>query len=176
MNHTSGPDPAERAELARLLPAPGEPQLPADRHLLLKDAFMQQITEPTVVPSRRRVLLAAPVAAAALVATLAIGVTVLHNRATSGPDIAADSPRVVVVAGDAAGVVPLMERVALVAGQKPQVPIGKDEYVYIKSRVAWLDFVDDGRSGTRRPVSTSVSSTRCTTAKSGDPRHRAARA
>ncbi|MFC4071881.1 CU044_5270 family protein [Actinoplanes subglobosus] len=149
MNHTSGPDSAERTELARLLPAPGKPELPAGRHLLLKEAFMQQITEPAVVPSRRSILLAAPVAAAVLVATLAIGVTVLDSRATGGPSIAADSPRVVVAAGDAAGVAPLMERVALVAGKKPRVPVGDDEYVYIKSRVAWLDFVNDGRSGNK---------------------------
>jgi len=149
MNHTSGPDPAERAELARMLPAPGEPELSADRHLLLKDAFMRQITEPPVVPSRRRlVLLTAPVAAAVLVATL-VGVTVLRHRATGGRSIAADSPRVAVAAGDAAAVAPLMERVALVAGKKPRVPVGKNEYVYIKSKVAWLDFVNDGKSGNK---------------------------
>lgn len=148
MNRISGPDPAERAELARMLPAPGEPELRADRHLLLKDAFMQQITEPPVTSRRRLVLLAAPVAAAVLVATL-VGVTVLNRRPSGGTSIAADSPTVAVAAGDAAGVAPLMERVALVAGKKPQVPVGKDEYVYIKSKVAWLVFAEDGGSGNK---------------------------
>jgi hypothetical protein len=149
MNQPPLLDPAERAELARLLPAPGEPELPADRHLLLKDAFLQQITEqPAAAPRRRLILLAAPVVAAALVAVI-VGVTVFSRRTTGGVTTAATSPVVAVVAGDATGVTRLMERVALVAGRKPPVPVGKDEYVYIRSKVAWLVFAEDVGSGSK---------------------------
>ncbi|BFU45369.1 CU044_5270 family protein [Krasilnikovia sp. MM14-A1004] len=140
----SGPDAAERADLTRLLPPPGDPELPADRHRLLKDAFMQQISEHPAAarPRRRFLLMAAPVAAAVLVA--AIVATTVFNRHTAA---AITSPTVAVAAGDASKVAPLMERVALVAGRKPPVPVGKDEYVYIKSRTAGLVFSEDNKSG-----------------------------
>jgi len=146
MNRSSQLDPAERAALTRLLPPPGDPELAADRHRLLKDAFMQQITEPHAAGSRRRLaLLAAPVAAV-VVAAAVVGVTVLDRR-TSGESAAVTSPIVAVAAGDAAGVAPLLDRVALVAGEKPRVTLAKDEYVYIKSEVAWLVFAEDVGSG-----------------------------
>ncbi|GAB1691155.1 CU044_5270 family protein [Krasilnikovia sp. M28-CT-15] len=142
MNQSPRLDAAERAELTRLLPPPGDPELPADRHRLLKDAFMQQITEhPAAAPRRRLLLLAAPVAAAVLVAVIVATITL--NRSTT----AATSPVVAVAAGDATKVAPLMERVALVAGKKPQVPVGKDEYVYIRSRTAGLVFTTENDSG-----------------------------
>ena len=147
MNQSPRLDPVERAELARLLPPPGNPELPADRHRLLKDAFMQQITErPAPAPRRRLALFAVPVAAAVLVAAV-VGATVLNRRTTDGGAGGGTRPIVAVAAGDATRVAPLMERVALVAGEKPQVPLGKDEYVYIRSKVAWLVFPKDGNSG-----------------------------
>jgi hypothetical protein len=146
MNQSSQLDPAERDELTRMLPPPGDPELTADRHLLLKDAFVQQITEASAARSRRRLaLLATPVAAAVLVA--AIGGGTVLNRHMSGEATAVNSPIVAVAAGDATGVAPLMERVALVAGERPRVTLGKDDYVYIKSKVAWLVFAKDGGSG-----------------------------
>ena len=135
-----------RAELTRLLPPPGDPELAADRHRLLKDAFLQQITEPRGERSRRRLaVLAAPVAAAVLVAAIVGGM--LLNRRTSGEATALTSPIVAVAAGDATGAGPLLERMALVAGQKPRVTLADDEYVYIRSRVAWLVFAGDVDSG-----------------------------
>jgi hypothetical protein len=146
MNQSSQLDPAERDELTRLLPPPGDPELAADRHLLLKDAFLQQITEPSAAGSRRRLaLLAAPVAAAVLAAAI-VGGTVLDRR-TGGDATTVTGPIVAVEAGDATGAAPLLERVALVAGTKPRVTVGKDEYIYIRSKVAWLVFAKDGGSG-----------------------------
>ncbi|MGA5301688.1 CU044_5270 family protein [Nucisporomicrobium flavum] len=145
MNHSPELDSAERAELARLLPPPGDPELPAGRHLLLKDAFLQQISEPRVTAPRRRLaLVAAPAAAVVLFAAI-VAVTVHARRAQSGDEFTT-SPIVAVAAGDARGASPLLEQMALVVGKKPQVPVGQDEYVYIKSKVAWLVFADDDDS------------------------------
>lgn len=149
MNRSSQLDPAERAELTRLLPPPGDPELATDRHRLLKDAFLQQITEPRAAGSRRRLaLLAAPVAVAVLAAAI-VGGTVL-NRRTSGEGTIMTSPIVAVVAGDATGVAPLLERVALAAGKKPRVTLASDEYVYVRSKVAWLVFAGDVRSAPKQ--------------------------
>ena len=139
-------DPAERADLARLLPPPGDPQLSRDRHRLLEDAFLEHVTAPRPARSGRRfALLAAPVAAAVLVAVV-IGTTVLNSRPPGGPVTGAEA-LVAVVAGDTTGVAPLMDRVAAVAGREPPVPLGADQYVYIRSRVAWLVFSEDRPSG-----------------------------
>lgn len=147
MKQSSQLDPSERAELTRLLPPPGDPELAAGRHRLLKDAFLQQITAPATTVSRRRlVLLAGPVAAAVLAATI-VGGTAL-NRRTGGE--ATGSPSVAIAAGDATGVAPLMERVAEVAGRKPRVTVASDEYVYVRSKVAWLVFAGDVDSGPER--------------------------
>jgi hypothetical protein len=139
-------DPAERAELARLLPPPGDPELNRVRHRLLKDAFLQHVAEPPAVRSGPRfALLAAPVAAAVLVAAI-IGVAVLNGRTGSGATTGGDS-RVAVAAGDATGVALLMDRVAAVAGREPSVPLGQGQYVYVRSRVAWLMINGDPGSG-----------------------------
>ncbi|GIF23634.1 hypothetical protein BJ973_004243 [Actinoplanes tereljensis] len=136
----------ERAELTRLLPPPADPELSVYRHRLLKDAFLQQIAEPTTTrPGRRFALLGVPVAAAVLVAAI-VGATVLDrhraDEANAGP-----APIVAVAAGDAAGAGPLLERMAQVAGVTPRVALGRDDYVYIKSKVAWMTFTVDGGSG-----------------------------
>ncbi|GGL50461.1 hypothetical protein [Planomonospora parontospora] len=80
----SGPDQLE--ELARLLPAPVERDLPADRHRLLKGIMMQQIhhdTRPSRLERRsalRRPILLSSVLAAA--AALAVAVPVLTGGGT----------------------------------------------------------------------------------------------
>jgi hypothetical protein len=57
------PTPAEREEMARLLPVPADRDLPGSRHRLFKDYLMTQIqpspavtaaTAPAVVPARPR--------------------------------------------------------------------------------------------------------------------------
>jgi hypothetical protein len=84
MNTTSRPGPGEREELARLVPAPVERDLPNGRHRLLKEHVMTQIRqEPqSAVPpprrrSRRRVLTRRRVVAGAVVAAAAVTAVVL---------------------------------------------------------------------------------------------------
>lgn len=146
MNPSSRLDPAEHAELIRLLPPPADPELSLYRHRLLKDAFLDQIAAPAATGSRRRLaLFAAPVAAAAVAVTL-VGVTALDRHRTGGTT-AVTNPMVAVAAGNAIEAVPLLERVAHVAGQQPWVALGRGDYVYIRSRVAWLVFAGDRGSG-----------------------------
>jgi hypothetical protein len=66
---------AEREELARLLPAAADPELPRGRHLLLKEHLMETITANSRRAARRRSLtlrLALPVGLAAAVAGVAL--------------------------------------------------------------------------------------------------------
>ncbi|OIJ88405.1 hypothetical protein [Streptomyces colonosanans] len=78
------PDPAEREEMARLLPVPAERDLPAGRHQLFKDYLMNEIhhdADPdAAVPARSRrrkaflaIPLATAVAAGAVFTALATG-------------------------------------------------------------------------------------------------------
>jgi hypothetical protein len=139
-----------------LLPAPEVPDLPADRHRLLKDSFMQTIseiqteTQPEVRPQparRRWVRFAAPATAFAVAAVAITAVAWNHMtdedavRGTAAPIVAVDP-------GSASGVRALVDRLAVAAAGKPSVPVGTGQFVYVKSKVAWLDFdtndPDDG--------------------------------
>ena len=130
------------ADLARLLPAPIVPDLSADRHRDLKDAFMQTITDvPELAqpkPARRRwAMIAAPAAAFAVAAVAITAVTV--SRQANGPEGSA-APIIAVDPGSAAGVAPLIDRLALAAGGRPSTPVGSGQFVYIRSKVARLVF------------------------------------
>ncbi|MFI2367548.1 hypothetical protein [Streptomyces sp. NPDC018833] len=85
-------EPLDHTELARLLPAPGDPVLSEDRQRLLEDFLMNNVTEdPRPARPRRRlaVRLAAPVALAACLAgtVLALDQTTPHS---TSPVIATD--------------------------------------------------------------------------------------
>ncbi|GLZ00478.1 CU044_5270 family protein [Actinoplanes sp. NBRC 103695] len=131
------------ADLARMLPAPIVPDLSADRHRDLKDAFMQTITEVPQAqprPARRRwAMIAAPAAAFAVAAVAITAVTV--SRQSSGPEGSA-APIIAVDPGSASGVAPLIDRLALAAGGSPSTPVGSGQFVYIRSKVAWLVFAE----------------------------------
>lgn len=47
-------EPLDDAELARLLPAPGDPALPHDRQLLIEEQLMREIQQGTPQPPRQR--------------------------------------------------------------------------------------------------------------------------
>src|SRR5688500_5922503 len=113
MSDTPRLDPAERAELARLLPPPDSPALPADRHRLLKDAVLHRITQAPPRSRRRWALFAAPVTALAVVAVL-VGVVTLGRPAPDGGAVVS-APVVTVDPGDRAEVARLMDDVALAA-------------------------------------------------------------
>jgi hypothetical protein len=133
-----GPEPDELAELVRLLPPPGDPELSDGRHHLLKEHLMLQIEEPATAPKRpkrrRFVLLATPLAAAAVAAALFTG---LHGSGDTPPSPAARP-------GDVNTATALLDRISLVAAHQPALPVRENQFVYIKSKVAWTTQTDNG--------------------------------
>lgn len=132
--------PAEYEDLAELLPAPGRPVLAQDRHRVLKEHLMRQITQeqPTSAsippeihkspehprPRRRLALLAAPLALAAVVT---LGVAVVGST----PDGTHDAP---VTAAEHREAVRLLDRIATVAAARPSVRVRDGQYIYTKVR------------------------------------------
>ncbi|MEV5571971.1 CU044_5270 family protein [Spirillospora sp. NPDC052269] len=139
MNGTPrGPEPDELAELVRLLPPPGDPELPDGRRHLLKEHLMLQIEEPATAPNRpkrrRFVLLAAPLAAAAVAAGLFTGLD------GSGDTPSTPAPR----SGDENSATALLDRISLTAAHQRVLPVRENQFVYIKSKVAWTVQTDGG--------------------------------
>lgn len=135
-----GPTPAEREEMARLLPFPAERDLPGGRHRLLKDRLMREVrrnadADPAASPARRRRLpfAAIPLAAGALAAVLALALAAggLRDRqpSASGSDAAGGS--------DGASAAALLDRIATVAASRPEREIRDDQYICITSTVAY---------------------------------------
>jgi hypothetical protein len=121
----------DRAELAALLPPPpGVPQLSTDRREHLKNHLMREI-QPAARRSRRWVWVAAPAAAVALTVAVTAGL------ALRTPQPPPSDSTVQVLGSDGTGAAAFLNRVALVAGDKPASTIGANQYVYIRSRVAW---------------------------------------
>ncbi|MEU9456418.1 CU044_5270 family protein [Streptomyces sp. NPDC048277] len=131
-----------REELARLLPSPGDPVLTGDRHDLLKDHLMKELTEraaelpgirlapgrPARAPRRRFAVVAVPLAtAAAVVATVVVGIV---ESTTATPDAQA---------------VGLLNRIAEVAAAKRTVPVRDDQYIYVSTQGAMTFSKDDVR-------------------------------
>lgn len=144
-----------RAELRRLLPPAGDPVLPADRRLQLKESFLREITmAPTPAPTPRPVRswprrLALPALAGALAAVVAGGVAVVeHVRHRQGPQHSPIvAPIIPVEQATSDGVAVLLNRIAQAAEGRPAADTGGGRYVYVKSRVAWLVFAEDGKNG-----------------------------
>ncbi|WP_069764444.1 CU044_5270 family protein [Streptomyces sp. LUP47B] len=154
-------NPDEREELARLLPSPGEPVLTSDRHDLLKDHLMRELTEqapelPAVAtapgrraraPRRRFAVIAVPLATAAAIVAAVLAGAVGSRTATTDADA-----------------VDLLNRIAEVAAAKKSVPVRDDQYVYVRTqgsmkfsehdirilREASWTAVDGKRAGLRR--------------------------
>ncbi|MFF3378622.1 CU044_5270 family protein [Streptomyces sp. NPDC002680] len=136
-------NPEEHEELARLLPSPGEPVLTNDRHDLLKDHLMRELTEPTApelpelpefselsyvattparrarTPRRRFAAIAVPLATAAAIAAAVLAGAVGSEKATTDADA-----------------VDLLNRIAEVAAAKESVPVRDDQYVYVRTQGA----------------------------------------
>lgn len=117
-------NPAEREELARLLPCPGEPVLPNDRLLQLEDHLMQEITRESapavrpVRPRRRFALMAVPLGTAAVLGA------VLVSGVGSGPESADRNEEAV----------DLLNRIATVAAAKDATPVRDDQYIYTRTQ------------------------------------------
>lgn len=143
------PTPDEYAELARLLPAPGDPDLSSDRHRLLREHLMDEIrTDPPVRRRRRLVWTLAPVAAAAVAAIVVVGVTAAgtpdpahHRAAPAGPGVPG-------LTGDETAP-ELLGKVALASAAGHTVPARADQYVYVRSTVAFASYAEGGKSGAR---------------------------
>ncbi|WAU78736.1 CU044_5270 family protein [Streptomyces sp. Qhu-G9] len=127
-------NPEEREELARLLPSPGEPVLTSDRHDLLKDLLMKELTEQAPelldtatapgrrarVPRRRFAAIAVPLAtAAAIVAAVLVGGVGSETATNATTD---------------ADAVDLLNRIAEVAAAKKSVAVRDDQYVYVRTQ------------------------------------------
>ncbi|MET7312306.1 CU044_5270 family protein [Streptomyces sp. NPDC005571] len=136
----------DHAELARLLPAPGDLHLSLDRHLLLEEHLMNEIqpTAPAPAPSRhpaRRVLLiGVPVTAAALAGAFAF--TMLTGSGGSGTTAATpppvEAPVVRIEPGSTAQLASTVERIAAAASASKTPEPGPGQYIYIKSKVSYL--------------------------------------
>ncbi|MGA8114130.1 MAG: CU044_5270 family protein [Actinocatenispora sp.] len=130
-------EPLDPAELSRLLPAPADPTLSADRHLLLKEHLLNEIQQTNKAPAatgrrRWRLALAAPVAVAA-VAAVTIGLVVhgagstAEHPKTGAHQQASSTP----AASD------LLGRISLVAAHEPAIQVRDDQFVYVDSKVAF---------------------------------------
>lgn len=123
-------NPEEREELARLLPSPGEPVLTSDRHDLLKDHLMRELTEQAPdndnatapgprasAPRRRFAVIALPLATAAAITAAVLTGAVGSKTATTDADA-----------------VDLLNRIAEVAAAKKPVPVRHDQYIYVRTQ------------------------------------------
>ncbi len=125
----------DMAELAQLLPAPAERDLPAGRQHTLKEHLMSELrlagSPPAGRPATRRRRTPAIVIAAATAAALAAAVvlTLLPGN-TSGASPAA---------------MRLLAKIATAAARQPSPPVRDSQFWYIKSWVAYL--VCNGGSG-----------------------------
>ncbi|MFD0521381.1 CU044_5270 family protein [Paractinoplanes durhamensis] len=126
-------------ELRGLLPAPVSADLTADRHRLLKEHLMQEITEPAVARRQRRRLAVALVAAAAVAGLATVGAVMgLRDEPARAPVVALPSATATTTKPGLPDT-PLGQfatQVALVASQS-DLTVGKDQYLYVKSRVAF---------------------------------------
>ncbi|QFZ76391.1 hypothetical protein GFH48_26765 [Streptomyces fagopyri] len=134
------------AELARLLPAPGDPHLSLDRHLLLEEHLMNEFrsTAPAPAssrrPARRVLLIGVPVTAAALAGAFAF--TALTNSAGGDPAVATpppvEAPVVRIEPGSTAQLASTVEHIAAAASARETPEPGPGQYIYIKSKVSYV--------------------------------------
>ncbi|MFE2051535.1 CU044_5270 family protein [Streptomyces sp. NPDC059459] len=139
-------EPLDDAELSRLLPAPGDPQLSPDRHLLLEEHLMNEIqrTAPAPAPlrrvARRALLIGVPVTAAALVGAFAF--TTLTGSGGSATTAATphpvEAPVVRIETGSTARLASTVERIAAAASTGKTPEPGPGQYIYTKSKVSYL--------------------------------------
>ncbi|AEM87386.1 CU044_5270 family protein [Streptomyces violaceusniger] len=145
--------PVDPQESAELLPAPGRPVLRQDRHRVLKEHLMEQIGNETVYelsgtpdassapdtpsapppprrPRRRLVLIAAPLALATAVVVGAVAVDGVRNGegGATATGVSGD-PR-----AEHRQAVELLDRIAVVAADRPAVRARDDQFIYTRSQ------------------------------------------
>ncbi|MEU9851616.1 CU044_5270 family protein [Streptomyces sp. NPDC047985] len=146
------PEAPDPAELARLLPAPGDPVMPRDRHHQLEEFLMKQIQQQTVpapapaAPRRRVLLIGVPVTALAVAAGITFALT---GTGSDSPGKPASVAAPVVAAPVAAPVVQLepgstvqlastTKRIADATARRATPQPSQDQYVYVKTKVSHL--------------------------------------
>jgi hypothetical protein len=134
-----------RAELAALLPKPGEPRMADTALLRRRTRLLAEIDQRAASPVRRRGLLLILAPAAAVVAmTLAATVVVAPW------DRGATPPIIEVLPGDHDAAVEFLNRMAQSgAGSQPEHTAGA--YLYVRSRVAFVNFTG-GEDGSDEPL------------------------
>ncbi|MFE6164161.1 CU044_5270 family protein [Streptomyces sp. NPDC056486] len=134
-DRTSGPERAEHEELARLLPAPAERDLPPGRHLHHKDTLMQLIDQDgdraTARPRPRllRPAVLLPAAGLALGAVLLTTLAVTGQESAPAPSAAGTGSQATAPRGAAV----LLDRIASVAKKSDEQKVSDDQFVYVKS-------------------------------------------
>ncbi|MFB8088448.1 CU044_5270 family protein [Streptomyces sp. NPDC055992] len=129
-DRTSGPARAEREELARLLPAPAERDLPPGRHLHHKESLMQLIDQDgdrATARPRPRLLRPAVLLPAA---GLALGGVLFTTLAVTGQD---ETPRTAATATAPRGAAVLLDRIATVASKSDAIEVGDGQFVYVRT-------------------------------------------
>ncbi|GAA1137838.1 MULTISPECIES: CU044_5270 family protein [Streptomyces violaceusniger group] len=137
--------PVDHQELAELLPAPGRPVLRRDRHRVLREHLMEHIgnsdktvhersgttsTSPASRARRRLVLIAAPLALAAVVGVGAVAVDAVRDDGKGG----ATATGVGGTTAEHRQAAQLLDRIAVVAAARPAVTVRDDQFIYTKSR------------------------------------------
>lgn len=134
-DRTSGHHRVEHEELARLLPAPAERDLPPGRHLHHKDTLMHLIDQDgdrATGRSRPRLLRPAVLLPAA---GLALGGVLLTALAVTGQD-SAPAPAAAGTGSEVTtprGATVLLDRIASVAAKRDEQKVTGDQFVYVKT-------------------------------------------
>ncbi|MFC8230815.1 CU044_5270 family protein [Streptomyces sp. NPDC057287] len=143
-DRTSGPERAEREEMARLLPAPAERDLPPGRHLHHKDTLMRLIDQDGDRATARPRLLRPAVLLPA--AGLALGGVLLTTLAVTGQD-SAPAPSAAGTGSAATaprGAAVLLDRIASVASKSGEQKPNGDQFVYVRTLTAENEGMFDG--------------------------------
>ncbi|MFE2551215.1 CU044_5270 family protein [Streptomyces sp. NPDC059355] len=170
-------EPLDHAELGRLLPPPGSPDLPLDRRSLLEEHLMNEIRQtatatatdtatgttgapapagprtPSRRPVRRPLLIGIPVTAAALAGVIALSTA--QGPAGSGAAgrtaAVVEAPVVSIEAGSSEQLASTVGQIVAAAAKTGLPDPGPGQYVYVKSRVSFQSIsvdVDTDRSRT----------------------------
>ncbi|MFF2746069.1 CU044_5270 family protein [Kitasatospora sp. NPDC058048] len=149
-------EPLDHAELARLLPAPADPQLAASRQDLLEEHLMSEIHRPDHAPAaspvrrplrrplRRTVLFAAPVAAAA---ALAVVVSMSNPAGTIASPRPVKAPVVQIEEGSTVQLASTVHAIAAAATARTTPQPGPGQFIYIKSQVSFMSTRNNADTG-----------------------------
>ncbi|MEV5951321.1 CU044_5270 family protein [Streptomyces sp. NPDC051993] len=154
-------EPLDTSELDLLIPAPGDPQMPQDRHTVLAAHLEEEILRASAPAAlrrarlRRTALVGAPVAAVLAAAVVVPGS--LHLGGASGDGVRAGGhrdagpretpPWAPLVPGTTENLSATVDRIALAAAAQPSLTPRPDQFIYIKSKVSFLNVGNNPETG-----------------------------